>query len=150
MVERAASSSSLPKITVEGVATSPIKLGKKLKRLSRRESSQNFRKSDFSSSSILTSKQPVTMSLLSTLLELMGMEGYAKQGILRDVDRTLNEIDAPSCVTTMYNQQKMKILDRLVSGTQTIWDYQQRHKSATLIQSMYRTLSIRKRLNTSG
>ena len=143
--ERSSTISALPKIAVNSIPNNPKKF---VKMITKSLDSARGRKS--TDSMYFSSKQPVTMSLLSTLLELMGTDLESRNSILYQVECALDETDAPSCVTTMYNHQQMKILDRLVSGTQTIWDYQQRHKSATLIQSVFRTYRIRSRLLKSG
>lgn len=97
----------------------------------------------------LSQKQPIKMSILGHLLELMGVDEESRFEIMQDIDDLVIETEEDP-ENHKLNTKESKILLELTKSVHILTETQQKHNAATIIQSTFRMYRTRNRLKTSG
>lgn len=123
-----------------------MKISQKLKRSL--ASKKDLRRSgEITSEAFVSTKQPINMTLLGNILEIMGVDDESRGDIIQQVENILPD---RSPTDTQLSSYKTKILNKVVETVNSLSDEQKKHRAATLIQSIYRTVQLRKRIKHLG
>lgn len=136
-------SAALPKFITDN--TQPKKIGQKLKRSL--GSKKELRKSVLGGS-FISGKQPVNMSLIANLLDIMGVSNENCGEVLLQIEEYLPNTKAPT--ESQLSARQSTLLDDSFEILNNLLEEQKKHRAATLIQSTFKTVNFRKRLKAAG
>lgn len=146
-------SAALPKFISDG-PPSPMKISQKLKRsLTSSGNTGGFKKdrrgSELLQGDFFSLKQPIKMTIISQVLELMGIGKESRYDVLQGIEELILE-EEKDPETHKLNLKKSNILSELTKTVNSLSEHQRKHNAATTVQAAFRMFKLRKKMKTSS